>query len=153
MSCLAQICCSRFWNLVWVQMKCLVYQPSCDWRGACSILCITEWDSVRFRATACDSARHQFSKPSFETRYAYYSYSTPDPSSWQYFSTAINNTTKIATVLGLYGFRSFWNVDPANKANKGESDSRERSVQYPSNKQACNDDSICIAKVAPEASF
>jgi hypothetical protein len=39
------------------------------------------------------------------------------------------------------------------RQTKGESDSRERSVQYSSNKQAGNDDSICVAKVAPEASF
>jgi hypothetical protein len=60
---------------------------------------------IEIRFTTC--TQRFFLEPSIQTRYAYYSYPTPDPFSWQYFSTVVNNTTKIATVLGLYGFRSF----------------------------------------------
>jgi hypothetical protein len=50
-------------------------------------------------------AQRFFLEPSFKTRYAYYSYFTAGFFPWQYSNIFVDNSTKIASVLRLYGFR------------------------------------------------
>ena len=48
----------------------------------------TRWRIWMYRM---DRTQEIFLEPSFETRYSYYNYSAPDPLSWHYSSTVVNN--------------------------------------------------------------
>jgi len=54
------------------------------------LLRYTGWIEISF--TTC--TQRFFLEPSFKARYTYYGYSAPEPLSWQYSSTVVNNSLK-----------------------------------------------------------
>ena len=80
------------------------------------ILNITPWIENSF--TTC--TQRFYLEPYFVTYHTNCSYCTPDPVSLQYLDTSVNYSLGIDCVLNLYRSRRFWNVNVANKANKGE---------------------------------
>ena len=56
----------------------------------CNEINSTAWIEISFTIYS----QRFFLEPSFETRYAFYGYSAPEPLSWQYSSTVVNNSLK-----------------------------------------------------------
>ena len=71
----------------------------CIWKSCCN--------TGRIEISFTTYTQRFYLEPSFETYHTYCGYSTPDPVSWRYFDTGVNNNIKIDCVLNLYGFSSF----------------------------------------------